>query len=375
MAVADPYKVLGVAKNASEDEIKKAYRKLARKWHPDQNAGNSEAEEKFKEVQEAYDIVGDAKKRKEFDSGGFAGMFGNGGNPFSGANPFGGGGVRFENLSDILGGVGNMFGGGGGRSSRSRVERGRDLEANVAIGFDQSIKGTEVSVSVPRAESCPTCHGNGAAPGTSPKTCPRCEGSGMESVGQGMFSISQPCQQCGGRGTIVEKPCKTCAGEGSVQRTRKFRVKIPAGVREGARIRVAGKGEAGENGGAPGDLYVVVHVADSPVFTRRGDNLEVSIPVTVTEAIRGATIEVPTLDGTKQIKVPAGTKPGTVIRLKGEGPAHAKGQGSGDLRYRIDVQIPNANELSKEQQDAVDDLASVITDNPREALLAKARTL
>lgn len=374
MPVTDPYKVLGVAKNASEAEIKKAYRKLARQWHPDQNSGNSEAEEKFKEVQEAYDVVGDPAKRKEFDSGGLSGIFGNGGNPFSGAaNAFGGGGVRFENLGDILGGVGNMFGGGG--RGRSRVERGRDLEASVAIGFDQSIKGTEVSVSVPRRESCETCHGSGAAPGTSPKTCPRCDGSGAESVGQGMFSINQPCQQCHGRGTIVEKPCKTCSGEGAVARTRKFRVKIPPGVREGARIRVSGKGEAGDNGGGAGDLYVIVHVADSPVFARKGDNLEVTVPVTVTEAIAGATIEVPTLGGTKQIKVPAGTRHGTIIRLKGEGPAHTKGPGSGDLRYRIDLQVPNINELSKEQRDAVEDLATVITDNPREALLAKSRTV
>ncbi len=373
MPVSDPYKVLGVAKNASEGEIKKAYRKLAREWHPDQNAGNADAEEKFKEIQEAYDVVGDPKRRKEFDSGGLGGMFANG-NPFGaakGANPFGGGGVRFENLSDILGGVGNMFGGSG--RSRTRVERGRDLEASVAIGFDQSIKGTEVSVSVPRRETCDTCHGNGAAPGTSPETCPRCEGSGMESVGQGMFSISQPCQQCGGRGVIVETPCPRCKGDGSVARTRKFRVKIPAGVREGARIRVAGKGEAGESGGAPGDLYVIVHVAESPVFTRRGDNLEVAVPVTVTEAILGATIEVPTLEGSKQIKVPAGTKPGTIIRLKGEGPAHAKGTGNGDLRYRIEVLVPNANELSKEQRDAVEDLATVLTDNPRADLLSQSR--
>lgn len=366
MAVSDPYKILGVAKNASQGEIKKAYRKLARKWHPDQNSGSSTAEEKFKKVQEAYDLVGDEKKRKEFDSGG--------GQPFGGGNPFGGGGgpfsggVRFENLGDIFGGV---FGGGG--RGRTRAERGRDLEASVAIGFDQSIAGTEVSVSVPRSESCPTCSGSGAAPGSSPKTCPRCEGNGVESVGQGMFSISQPCQQCGGSGTIVEKPCKTCNGEGTVLKTRKFRVKIPAGVREGARIRVAGKGESGENGGAAGDLFVIVHVAASPIFTRKGDNLEVAVPVSVSEAILGATIEVPTLSGTKQIKVPAGTKPGTVIRLKGEGPAHAKDSGHGDLRYRIELQVPTAGELSKDQRDAVEDLASVMTENPRKALLAKAR--
>lgn len=367
MPVTDPYKVLGVAKNASEGEIKKAYRSLARKWHPDQNADNAKAEEKFKEVQEAYDLVGDPKKRKEFDRGGFN-------IPFTGQsapNPFGGGGVKFENIGDIFGAATGMFGGRGG--GRQRVERGRDLEANVAIGFDQSINGTEVSVSVPRRETCDTCHGNGAAPGTSPKTCPRCQGSGVESVGQGMFSMSQPCSQCHGKGSIVEKPCPTCRGEGTVVKTRKYRVKIPAGVRNGARIRVAGKGESGDNGGAPGDLFVVVNVSDSPIFTRKGDHLEVSVPVTITEAIRGATIEVPTLSGIKQIKVPAGTKPGTVIRLKGEGPAHTKGSGNGDLRYRIEVEIPNMNELSKEQQDAVDDLATVITNNPREDLLARAR--
>ncbi len=372
MPEKDPYKVLGVAKNASADEIKKAYRKLARKWHPDQNAGNTEAEEKFKEVQEAYDIVGDPKKRKEFDSGGFNIPFTSGGNPFAGSNPFGGGGgVRFDNLGDIFGGVTGMFGGRSG-GGRQRVERGRDLEASVAIGFDQSISGTEVSVSVPRHENCETCHGSGAAPGTSPTTCPRCSGSGVESVGQGMFSISQPCQQCHGRGQIVEKPCATCHGDGTVMKTRKYRVKIPAGVRDGARIRVAGKGEAGENGGAAGDLYVVVSVGASEIFTRKGDNLEVTVPVTVTEAIRGATIEVPTLSGKKQIKVPAGTKPGTVIRLKGEGPAHAKGSGHGDLRYRVEVIVPNYEALSKEQQDAVDDLASVITDNPRDELISRA---
>lgn len=365
MPVSDPYKVLGVPKNASEAEIKKAYRSLARKWHPDQNSGNDKAEEKFKDVQEAYDIVGDAKKRKEFDRGGMNIPFTGGGNPFGG-----GGGVKFDNIGDLFGGVTGMFGGRGG--GRQRVERGRDLEANVAIGFDQSINGTEVSVSVPRRETCDACHGNGAAPGTSPKTCPRCQGAGVEAVGQGMFSMSQPCSQCHGKGSIVDKPCPTCRGEGTKVKTRKYRVKIPAGVRDGARIRVAGKGETGEHGGGAGDLFVVVNVSDSQVFARKGEHLEVKVPVSVTEAIRGATIEVPTLTGIKQIKVPAGTKPGTVIRLRGEGPAHSKGSGSGDLRFRIEVEIPNANELSKEQQDAVDDLASVLTDNPREALLARS---
>lgn len=366
MAQKDPYKVLGVAKNATESEIKKAYRKLARKWHPDQNAGNKEAEEKFKDIQEAYDILGDAGKRKQYDSGGsFSNIFGGGGSPFGGGQ----GGVRFDTsgLGDILGGI---FGGGAGGRGRSRSERGRDLEAHVQIGFDQSISGTEVSVSVPREEQCGTCHGSGAKPGTTPKTCQRCEGRGMETVGQGMFSLSQPCSVCGGRGTIVEDPCTTCGGDGRVQRVRRYRVKIPAGVREGARIRVAGKGEAGGGGGANGDLFVVAHVGDSPVFRRKGDNVEVSVPITVVEALRGATIEVPTLDATKQIKVPAGTKHGTLIRLKDEGPPRAKGGGRGDIHYRIEIELPE--KLTKEQADAVDDLASVMNGNPRESLLARA---
>lgn len=360
MAQKDPYKVLGVAKNATESEIKKTYRKLARKWHPDQNAGNKQAEEKFKDIQEAYDVLGDAGKRKQYDSGGgFGNMFGGGG---------GQGGVRFDTsgLGDIFG---NIFGGGGGRGRR-RAERGRDLEAGVAIGFDQSIAGTEVSVSVPRVEQCGTCHGSGAAPGTTPKPCARCQGRGVETVGQGMFSLSQPCSVCGGQGSVIEKPCATCRGTGSVQRTRRYRVRIPAGVREGARIRVAGKGEAGVNGGPPGDLFVVVHVGESPVFRRKGDNLEVTVPITVVEALRGATIEVPTLDASKQIKVPAGTKHGTLIRLKGAGAAHAKGSGHGDIHYRIEIEIPV--KLNKEQRDAVDDLASVLDGDPRTQLLARA---
>ncbi|MBI5310988.1 MAG: molecular chaperone DnaJ [Actinobacteria bacterium] len=363
MAQKDPYKVLGVAKNATESEIKKAYRKLARKWHPDQNAGNKQAEEKFKDIQEAYDVLGDAGKRKAYDSGGgFGNIFG-GGNPFAGG---GQGGVRFDTsgFGDILGGI---FGGG---RARSRAERGRDLEAHVQIGFDQSISGTEVSVSVPREEQCGTCHGSGARPGSSPKTCARCEGRGMETVGQGMFSISQPCSVCGGRGTIVEDPCGTCGGGGRVQRVRRYRVKIPAGVREGARIRVAGKGEAGSNGGSSGDLFVVAHVGESPVFRRKGDNVEVSVPITVVEALRGATIEVPTLDGSKQIKVPPGTRHGTIVRLKGEGPPRAKGGGSGDIHFRIEIELPA--ELTKEQAEAVDDLATVMNGNPRESLLARA---
>lgn len=373
MPQSDPYKVLGVAKNASEAEIKKAYRKLARKWHPDQNSGNKEAEERFKEIQEAYDVVGDAEKRKAFDRGGFAGMFGGGpgGGPFSGFSG-GPGGVRFENIGDIGDLLGGMFGGGFSRGAgrRGRAERGRDLEAPIAITFEQSIDGSEASVAVPRDEDCVACHGSGAAAGTAPKNCPRCEGRGVESVGQGPFSLSQPCSQCGGRGKIVDQPCPTCGGRGKVQRIRRYRVKIPAGVRDGARIRVAGKGEPGVGGGPAGDLYVVVSVSSSPVFNRKGDNFEVNVPVTVVEALRGATIEVPTLDGTKKVKIVPGTKHGSIIRLRGEGPPSAKSGSRGDLRYRIEIDVPK--DLTREQSDAVDDLGTVLDYNPRESLLTRA---
>lgn len=369
MAAKDPYKVLAVPKGAKDDEVKKAYRKLARQWHPDQNAGNKDAEEKFKDIQEAYAILSDPAQRKAYDSGGFSNLFGGAG----GNGPFAGGArnVRFEDLGDILGGMGglgNMFGGGGRR--RPRAERGSDLETEVSIGFDQSIGGTQTSVSVPRRESCTTCSGGGAAPGTTPKTCPRCEGRGVEQLGQGMFSISQPCSQCSGAGQIIEKPCPTCRGSGQVQKLRKFRVNIPAGVRDGTRIRLAGKGEPGVAGGPPGDLFVVTRVAPSPVWARKGENLEVTVPVLVSEALLGATIEVPTLEGTKQVKVAPGTKHGTIIRLAGEGPRKPKGGGRGDLRYRVEIEIPK--ELSDEQREAAKDLASLFTEDPRAALLAKA---
>jgi molecular chaperone DnaJ len=370
MAVQDPYKVLGVAKGAKDDEIKKAYRKLARQWHPDRNPGNTEAEDKFKEVQEAYSIVGDPEKRRAYDSGGWQNMFGGGGGAGAGGGPFGG--VRLDDLGglgDIFGGLGNMF--GGGRRGRQRAERGSDLETEVSLSFDQSIDGTELSVSVPRRESCGTCKGIGAAPGTTPKQCPRCQGSGMEQMGQGMFSISQPCSQCRGAGSVIEQPCPTCKGSGQVQKLKRYRVQIPAGVRDGSRIRLAGKGEPGVGGGPAGDLFVVTRVAPSPVFKRKGEHLEVEVPVSVTEALLGATIEVPTLAGTKQIKVPPGTRHGMVIRLSGEGPKRPKGGGRGDIRYRVDLVMPK--DLNDEQREAARDLAAMLDgDDPRAALLAQA---
>jgi molecular chaperone DnaJ len=370
----DLYKVLGVSKGASDEEIKKAHRKLVRKYHPDRNPGDDAAEEKFKEVQGAYDTLSDPEKRKQYDQGG--GMFGGfgggqggpGGGPFGGGFP-GGGGAGGPDLGDILSGI---FGRGGGGRGRPEQQRGRDLETELSLSFDQAVNGAQVSVSVPKAERCTTCHGSGAKPGTAPITCPRCEGRGVDAESQGFFSISQPCPQCGGAGQIVEDPCPTCGGSGLTRQTKRYKVNIPAGVKDGARIRLAGKGEAGPRGGPPGDLYVVTRVSASPVFKRLdGGNLEVTVPITVAEALRGGTIEVPTLEGTKKIKVAPGTGHGTIQRLRGEGPPKPRGKGRGDIRYRLEIELPK--ELSEEQRKIVDELAESMNGaDPRAELLRRA---
>jgi molecular chaperone DnaJ len=360
-AVKDPYKALGVDRKASDEDIKKAYRKLAREYHPDRNQGDKNAEERFKEVQEAYSILSDPKKRKDYDSGG--GIFGGGFDPGSFRTGAGGGG--FGGFGDILS---DLFGGGGGRGGSAGPERGRDLETEVHISFDQAMEGAQIPVSVPLSAPCPTCRGTGAKPGTQPTICTRCQGRGVEAESQGLFSITQPCRQCGGTGTEIKDPCPTCDGSGRTRQVKRYRVNIPAGVREGSRVRLAGKGEAGPRGGASGDLYVVTHVSDSPIFRRKGDNLEVEVPITIPEAIRGATIEVPTLAGTKRIRVPSGTQHGTVQRLRNEGPPKLNGKGRGDIHYRLSIDVPS--DLSKEQQEVVDELATVIDGNPRERLLA-----
>ncbi|MEX0992817.1 MAG: molecular chaperone DnaJ [Solirubrobacterales bacterium] len=364
----DFYKKLGVGKKASQDEIKKAYRKLAGKYHPDRNAGDekskAEAEERFKEIQEAYSVLSDEEKRKQYDSGG---MFAGG--------P--GGGVRFDpsmfregasGFGDILSDLFGRASGGGGPAR----QRGRDLETEVRLSFGQAIEGTQVSVAVPIEDQCPTCHGSGAKPGTAPKRCPQCEGRGVVIEGQGMFSISQPCSRCGGRGQIVEDPCPTCHGSGMTQQTKRYRAKIPAGVRDGSRIRLAGKGEPGVNGGPAGDLYVITRVAPSPIFKRKGDNLEVELPISIVEAIKGATIEVPTLNGTKKIRIPEATQDGSLQRLRGEGPPKLSGKGKGDLHYRARIQVPKS--LDKQQKEALEKFAEVMNGDPRADLLKRART-
>ena len=369
MAEQDLYKVLGVDRKATPDEIKKAYRKLARQYHPDRNPDDAAAEERFKKISAAYDVLGDPDKRKQYDRGGLGAFFGGGQGGAGGTQGFPGG-FDAGGLGDILS---NLFGGAasgrtGGGTRGPRPERGRDLEAEVSVSFDQAVAGAQVPLTVPVSQICATCTGTGAKPGTSPKTCPRCQGRGVESQGQGLFSISQPCSRCHGSGTVIEDPCPTCGGSGATRTVKKYRVNIPAGVRDGSRVRLAGKGEPGRHGGPPGDLYVITRVSPSPIFARKGDNVEVEVPLTIPEAIRGAEVEVPTLNGRKRLRVPAGTKHGTVQRLRGEGPPKLGAKGSGDIHYRFVIEVPE--KLSKEQSEAVDKLSQVMNGNPRARLFA-----
>jgi molecular chaperone DnaJ len=362
----DYYKILGVGKGASDEEIKKAYRKLARQYHPDRNPGDKAAEERFKEISQAHDVLSDPDKRKEYDRGGspFAGFGGGGGGGFD-PGAFAGG------FGDILS---NLFGGAGGGGQRAgggptqAQARGRDLETEISLTFDQAVNGAQVPLSINVSQPCPTCHGTGAKPGTTPKVCPVCQGRGVESQSQGIFSISQPCSNCGGTGTVIEDPCPTCNGSGAKRSVRRLRVNIPAGVHDGSRIRLAGKGEAGPRGSQPGDLFVITRVQESPVFKRNGENLEVEVPLTIPEALQGAVVEVPTLQGSKRLRVPPGTKHGTVQRLRGEGPPRPGGKSRGDLHYRFVIDVPDS--LSPEQEDAVERLSQVMNGNPRSKLFA-----
>jgi molecular chaperone DnaJ len=360
----DYYKILGLGKNASEEEIKKAYRKLARQYHPDRNAGDRRAEERFKEISQAHDVLSDPEKRKQYDRG--SGPFGfnvpGGFDPSSFGSGFG------DILSNLFGGGGGAGRGAGARGG-PRVARGRDLETEVSLSFDQAVDGAQVPLAVPTSQPCATCRGTGAKPGTSPRVCPVCNGRGVEAQSQGIFSLSQPCSSCGGAGTVIDDPCSTCAGSGAQRNIRRLRVNVPAGVRDGSRIKLAGKGEAGPRGGDPGDLYVVTHVASSPVFKRAGDNFEVEVPLTIPEAIRGAVIEVPTLKGSKRLRVPRGTRHGTVQRLRGEGPARQGGK-HGDIHYRFVIDVPES--LSAEQSEAIDRLSQTMNGNPRSRLFEQS---
>ena len=358
---SDFYEVLGVSRKASADEIKKAYRRLARENHPDRNPDDPKAEERFKEAQEAYDTLSDAEKRKRYDARGAFSAFG--------GRAGGATGGFASDIGDIFSTFFNRGGGG-----RPEAVRGRDMETEVRLSFRQAIDGAEIVVTVPKQAACETCGGSGARPGTAPRTCERCGGRGVEGQSQGVFSISQPCPACGGRGQLIDSPCETCAGSGVTLQHKRYRVKVPPGVRDGTRIRVAGKGEDVPPGGRPGDLYVTTRVTPSPVFAQRDDgNLEVTLPITVAEAIQGATVEVPTLNGTKRIRVAPGTQHGTVQRLRGEGPARPGGRGRRDIHYRLEVEVPR--NLNRDQKQAVAGFAEAMDDHdPRERLLRDART-
>jgi molecular chaperone DnaJ len=361
-ATKDLYDVLGVSKGASQDELKKAYRKLARKHHPDANPGDDAAEERFKEVQHAYDVLSDPEKRKQYDR--FGSQNGRGAGP---------GGVNFEgfdfadlgDLGDIFGG---LFGNRGGRAQQQqqRGRRGNDLEVEVRLSFEDSLKGIQTTIPVELETACRECHGSGAKPGTTPVLCPECKGRGVISESQGLFALSQPCPRCRGNGTVIEDPCPRCKGTGRERRTKRYTVKIPAGVKDGSRIRLRGKGEAGYGGAEAGDLYVVTRVAPSKVYTRRGNDLVVDVPVTYPEATLGAQVQVPTPDGPVTVKVKPGTTDGTLLRVKGKGAPKLKGSGHGDLLARVKLTVPK--KLSKAEREAIEGLQKVSREHPREGL-------
>ena len=363
----DLYESLGVKKDASAEEIKKAYRKLARQHHPDKNPGDKAAEDRFKEIQGAYDVLSDPEKRKQYDQVG----------PriFSGANGPGQGGFQWSgNLGDLgdLGDLfGGIFGGAGGASSRgrrARGERGRDVEVALNVSFEDSLQGLTTKIPVELEAACSVCHGTGAEPGTSPQICPECRGRGVVSEDEGFFAFSRPCPRCHGNGTVIERPCRNCHGSGRERRTKRYTVKIPAGVKNGTQIRLKGKGETGIGGGPAGDLIVTTRVAASPLYERRGADLLLEVPVTYAEAALGATVEIPTPDGRVALKVPAGSQDGKLLKVKGRGAPKLKGGGKGDLLARLRVSVPT--KLSKAEREAIENLQKVSHDDPREKVFS-----
>jgi molecular chaperone DnaJ len=353
------YEALGVPKNASAADLKKAYRKLVQQYHPDKNPGDAEAEKRFKEVQHAYDVLSDPEKRKQYDT--FGSRNGRGG-PGPTTFDFG----EFD-LGDIFGG---LFGGGRGRGAQQqqRGQRGADVEVEVRVSFEDSLKGLQTTVPVTVELACHTCHGTGAAPGTAPKVCPQCNGSGVVASSQGLFALQQPCPNCRGIGTVVETPCPTCHGGGRERRTKRYTVRIPAGVKDGTKIKLKGKGEAGYGGAPAGDLYVVTRVDPSKLYERRGDDLVLDVPVGLDEIALGATVEIPTPDGRVSLKVPAGSQDGKLLRVKGRGAPRLKGDGRGDLLARVRVTVPA--KLTKAQRTALEDFGKATTQNPRDRLFS-----
>ncbi|MEV6634352.1 molecular chaperone DnaJ [Actinoplanes sp. NPDC051470] len=385
----DFYAVLGVSKSASADEIKKAYRKLARELHPDRNPGNQESEDKFKAASEAYDVLSDDKKRKEYDE--MRSLFGSGafrrgarsGSGFDPSDLFGGftgagqagapGDKRFggAGFSDIFS---SIFSGGGNTAGprRSGPQRGRDVEAEVTLDFVHAVQGTTLPLTLRSPGVCDTCHGNGAKPGTVPRTCPQCAGTGLISRNQGSFSFSEPCRECQGAGSIVDQKCPECRGTGGVTKNRTINVRFPAGVGDGQRIRLSGRGEPGERGGPAGDLYVQVKVRPDDLFGRSGDDLTLTVPITMAEAVLGTDLRVPTMDTPVTLRVPPGTPSGRKLRARGKGVQRRNGE-AGDLIVTVDVQVPA--QVSDEARDALEQFAKLTPAAGRDRIDARLRRL
>lgn len=369
MAKRDYYEVLGVDRGASEEEIKKAYRQLARKYHPDVNKDDPKAEEKFKEINEAHEVLSDPQKRAAYDRFGHAGTDPN----FGGAGAGGFGDFSFDGFGDIF----DMFF-GGGRQQRTGPMKGADLRYDLKIEFEEAAFGKETTIKIPRTELCSTCHGNRAKPGTPIKTCPTCGGTGqVQSVQNtmfGRFSTVRPCDRCQGEGKIIETPCPTCAGRGRIRQVRTIKINIPAGVDTGHRLRVAGEGEAGQRGGPPGDLYVYITVKPHPVFKRTGNDLILEQKISFAQAALGATIDVPTLEGTASLKIPEGTQPGTLFRIRGKGIPYLRGSGRGDELVRVRIEVPT--KLNPAQREAIRQVAEAFGEEvapPEKGFIGKVK--
>jgi molecular chaperone DnaJ len=366
MEKVDLYKVLEVSKEASQDEIRRSYRRLARKYHPDANPGDRAAEERFKEIQQAYEVLSNPEKRREYDEGPrtFFGSQGAG-------QP---GGADFGDISDLLGGFGNLgdiFGRTAGTTRTAKV-RGENLTVNVRLSFKDALNGVTTRVGVPVEEACGECRGTGAAPGTAPLTCPECGGRGVQSRDQGFFALSTPCSRCGGEGRIIEKPCSVCGGNGRVRRNRQVKVRIPAGAKDGMKVRIPGRGSAGRRGGPAGDLYVVTRVEEHPVFKRRGDDFVVEVPVSFVEAVLGAQIDVPRPGGgTVKVRLPAGTQDGKQFKVRGAGAPRTRksGRENGDLIVRVGVVVPK--KLKRREREILEALAEERDEDVREDLFKK----
>ncbi len=338
----DYYEVLGVSREATPEEVKKAYRRLAHQYHPDKNPGDKQAEDRFKEIGEAYEVLSNAEKRESYD------RYGPGGP--RGAEGFGG----FEGFGSVFDDLFEGFFGGGPRA-RQAAYRGADLRYNLEIGFTEAVEGAQREIVIPRLELCPHCKGTGAKPGTQPTTCRACRGSGQVRYSQGFLTISQPCGRCGGQGRVLESPCATCRGQGQVRAERTVTVKIPPGVETGTRLKLSGEGESGLRGGPPGDLYVVLTVQDHPLFARQGDDLLCDIPISFVQAALGAELEIPTLAGAARVKIPPGTQTGTEFRLRGKGVPNVRGYGRGDLVVRVLVEVPTR--LTGRQREVLEEYA------------------